>query len=364
MEGRAAELAEQSRAWYRTNGRPWIYARQADCLELTDDAVRIEGAAFSGGRLRDVWRRGEAHGAALACVSAGPELEYEAQRHWREDRPDEYFFLEALGSAVAEHLVTLAGARLCAWAESLKMAVLPHQSPGYADWDVAEQPVLLSLLRPPGAIEALDSGMLRPKKSLLAAFGITRKLNADRPGNLLQACAGCSLPGCGFRRAPYRRYALPDPEAQYLVNPKALRRWSQERLRLEALPGGAWLATFQYEGTTCSNLGRPLEFNYRVILGPRAEGYRIVDQSCAPAERDTGHRFMCEYLRRGDALIADVAGDKPLLGEPLNDVLSWRRQSNPAGCYCDPEARQHKWGLVLETIHYALVQMEKRSQNQ
>jgi hypothetical protein len=27
---------------------------------------------------------------------------------------------------------------------------------------------------------------------------------------------------------------------------------------------------------------------------------------------------------------------------------------SPAGCYCEPDSRQHKWGLVLETIHYAL----------
>jgi hypothetical protein len=29
-----------------------------------------------------------------------------------------------------------------------------------------------------------------------------------------------------------------------------------------------------------------------------------------------------------------------------------------AGCYCEPNSRKHKWGLVLETIHYALVQKE------
>jgi hypothetical protein len=28
--------------------------------------------------------------------------------------------------------------------------------------------------------------------------------------------------------------------------------------------------------------------------------------------------------------------------------------SASAGCYCEPESRLHKWGLVLETIHYAL----------
>jgi hypothetical protein len=25
-----------------------------------------------------------------------------------------------------------------------------------------------------------------------------------------------------------------------------------------------------------------------------------------------------------------------------------------AGCYCEPNSRTYKWGLVLETIHFAL----------
>jgi hypothetical protein len=34
----------------------------------------------------------------------------------------------------------------------------------------------------------------------------------------------------------------------------------------------------------------------------------------------------------------------------------WTRPASPAGCYCEPDSRLHKWGLVLETIHYALAQ--------
>ena len=43
------------------------------------------------------------------------------------------------GSAVVEHLTTMTGARLCAWAEGHEMAVLPHYSPGYPEWDIAQQ---------------------------------------------------------------------------------------------------------------------------------------------------------------------------------------------------------------------------------
>ena len=52
--------------------------------------------------------------------------------------------------------------------------------------------------------------------------------------------------------------------------------------------------------------------------------------------------------------MAAIEREKPLLGRPLSEVLSWKRAVSPAGCYCEQEPRHHKWGLVLETIHYAL----------
>ena len=45
----------------------------------------------------------------------------------------------------------------------------------------------------------------------------------------------------------------------------------------------------------------------------------------------------------------------------MNEVLTWQRASSPSGCYCDADRRAHKWGLVLEVIHYALAQREKQA---
>jgi hypothetical protein len=58
-----------------------------------------------------------------------------------------------------------------------------------------------------------------------------------------------------------------------------------------------------------------------------------------------------------------IASEKPLLGQPLNDVLNWERSCESSGCYCDEDRRAHKWGLVFEVIHYALVQREKEMAN-
>ena len=381
LESRARELADWARDWYAKNGRPWFYARQAESVEFDGDstrgdAIRIDGVVFNSKRLHNALKQAGAHSAILVAVGAGPEAEEEARRRWSEEKPDEYFFLEVFASAVVEQLTTFAGARLCDWAEQRGMAVLPHSSPGYPDWDVAEQPRLLELIKQtrseqfPSRLDVFDSGMLRPKKAQLAVFGVTRHTERLRRLTSLIPCESCSFAPCQYRRAPYKRAPRPsgeplpvrvkmlDSDAQYTVNRRALQRWSEERLAMRPSPDGSIDVTFRYDGTTCTIMGRPLAFIYNVKLGPRAEGYPILEQSCEPAPGDTGHRSMCKYIADPESLMAEIENEKPLIGKRLNSVLGWRREPNGAGCYCEASSRNHKWGLVLETIHYSLVQKE------
>jgi hypothetical protein len=209
MDGRSRELADWAREWYAEHGRPWVYAREAESIatdgaSVSGSSVQIEGVRFPSAALRRRWEEAAADSAVLAAVSAGPEIEREAQKLWREEKPDEYYFLEVLGSAVVERLTTMTGARLCAWAEGRKMAVLPHYSPGYPGWEVAQQSRLLRLLKGagklPGNLQALESGALRPKKSLLAVYGLTRHTDGVRRLTETVACESCSLPSCQYRR--------------------------------------------------------------------------------------------------------------------------------------------------------------------
>src|SRR2546430_291291 len=130
----------------------------------------------------------------MLAVSAGKECEEKARQLWQEGKPDEYFFIEVFGSAVVEHLVTSAGARICAWAEQNGMVALPHYSPGYSGWDVAEQTRFFDALRPhngkslPGEIHVMESGMLRPKKSLLALIGMTQHVERVKRSRNLIPC--------------------------------------------------------------------------------------------------------------------------------------------------------------------------------
>lgn len=374
LEGRALELAAWAREWYEEHGTPWMYARQAERLEIAGEAVLIDGVRFSSPKLKKTLAEAGAHSVILVAVSAGPEAEEEARRLWAEEKPDEYFFLEVYASAVVEQLAVVGGAKLCDWAEQRQMAVLPHYSPGYSEWDVAEQPRLLELLKRaraeafPSALEVFDSGMLRPKKSLLAAFGLTRHTERLQRLTGLVPCERCSFGPCQYRRAPYRRASqnagglAQTPaiagDAQYQTSKRALERWARERLTLRSEPDGSIDAVFRYDGTTCTNMGRPLAFVYCVKLGPRAEGYRILEQQCAPAPGDDGYTSMCRYIDDGDALMGAIGREKPLTGERLDAILDWKRTPSAAGCYCEAASREHKWGIVLETIHYALAQRE------
>ena len=389
LEGRSRELTDLARGWYARHGRPWVYARQAGDVVAGDGFVRIDGHTFASRRLEHTLAAADACGIVLVAVSAGPEVEAEAARLWLDEKPDEYFFLEILASAVVEHLLTTTGARLCAWAERQGLAVLPHDSPGYPQWDIAQQPRLLELIRAtrdgralPGEIEVLESGMPRPRKSQLAVFGLTRHVERVTKLTDLLPCESCSFSPCQYRRAPYRRaveraadvaglapaanrQAAAEPAAggngKYTANLKALRRWADERLTLDFRDDGTIAAHFRYEGTTCNNMGRALYFDYHVTLGPRDAGHRILEQQCAPAAGDDGHRFMCRYMTNPEHMMVAIDHDKPLLGRPLADVFTWERQQTAPACYCEPASRKHKWGIVLETIHYALSRREQVS---
>jgi hypothetical protein len=384
LEGRALELAVWAREWYRQHGTPWIYARRARTVAMHEGIIRIDGIDLLPGRLYERMVQAEAGSAMLVAVSAGAGCEEYARKLWEEGKPDEYFFLEIYGSAVVEHLVAAASFRLCEWADGHDAAVLPHYSPGYPEWAIADQPALWQLISGkaektfPERLEVLETGMLRPKKSLLAVFGITHRPDVIPRLTELIPCESCSLPACRYRRTA-QKYSLPRIEqvprgefeqnalpkdgaslqqpAPYTLSPRALRLWSRERLRLKFLADRSVEASFRYDGTTCSNLGTPLAFDYHIRLGTPSEGYPILEATCSPSAEDTGYTHMCEYIKGSRKLMESITSEKPLVGQSLDNVFAWKRPYNPAACYCSLESRDHKWGMAFEVLHYALASL-------
>jgi hypothetical protein len=370
---RVHELMAWTRDWYARHGRPWVYLRPAE-LQIDAESLRLDGTPFVSRQLQEHLRHHGARSAMLLVASAGPECEEHARQVWTEGKPDEYFFLESYGSAVVEDLVARASGRICDLAAHRGLMAVPHYSPGYTGWDVADQNRLFSLItqglgRPfPGPMELLSSGMLRPKKSLLAIFGLAPAKAGAATAPASAPCGNCSFSPCQYRRAPYRHAvgSVSDrargqsqtslaPAAPYTVNPRALRKWAAERVRFQPGDDGTIEAVFRFDGTTCSNQGQPLAFDYRVRLSGPGDGYVIMESSCAPAPGDDGYQFTCAYLADPDQHLREIAADRPLLGRRLEAVLGWERAVASAGCHCTADSRAHKWGLALEAIHYALV---------
>ena len=395
LKERARELSDFARSWFNENGNPWIYAFQTADIDYSGERLKINDVEFSSFKLRNQLADAQTSTAMLVAVSAGKECEEKANQLWQEGKPDEYFFLEVYGSAVVEHLITSAGAQFCAWADKNNLAVLPHYSPGYPGWTITDQNKLLKLIRQnkgnnlPGRIQVLETGMLKPKKSLLALFGITSHIEKVKKLSGLIPCSTCSMKSCQYRRIPYKysRNSIEDvnklqpgniekgfskdlipndfqgilsKDAKYNISLRALQKWSADRLTFRILADNSVEATFRYEGTTCSNMGRPVEFEYFIKLSSPENFYKIMSMDCRPAGDNDGYKFMCEYINDSESIMSSIENEKPLCGKPINEILNWQYQSSPEGCYCKPESREHKWGLVLEVLHYALAQYENR----
>ncbi len=377
-DARVSSLAARAEDWYERHGRPWACIRFLEIEKILQGAVRLRGGrSLSSPELAWSLRRAHADQVAVAAVSAGPEACREAARLWAEDRPDESFVLDAFCSAIAEQLIARAGVRISAEAGAAGRACTPHRSPGYGRWPLSDQAVLKELLEEgrqgelPGPLEVLPSGMLRPQKSMFAVFGVTPHRDLA-PGWLDSVpCSNCDWNPCAFRRTAFTgpgpaarvpeetdfrqtEAGLPtDRSFDYAFSNQALERWVVEHLDLKRDEDGV-RAVFRFHGTTCSNLGMPLLLRYEVELAGPPEGYRIRSAKCRPDANDSGLQAMCSYLEDAEGLMASIQSEHPLEGCPLDMALEWNPQISPSGCLCKGSDRNHKWRIVLQTIHYAL----------
>lgn len=208
FEDLVAERASAARAWYAAHGEPWVAMRQVELASVEPNAVTLtNGAVFHGTAFASRVRDGEARALVALALTAGAAVEAEARRLWSDGRPDESYFLDRFGAAIAEELLRWASVWVCRDAESRGETVLFHLSPGCGGWPFEEQPTLMGLLanggNQLGRVTMLESGGLVPSHSLLAVLALTRRQVAPRAAS--DACRSCDLTRCAFRRAPFRR---------------------------------------------------------------------------------------------------------------------------------------------------------------
>ncbi len=344
-------LFEQARSWYRHHGQPWTEARQVGIQRIVYDVIHLEQQQqLSSTLLARGLARAHAHAIVVVAVSAGKAVDEQIDALWKSGKVDEAMFLNAYAIATVEHLRWQAGDHLRHIFGESNTTVLPHYSPGYDGWDLADQARLFRLIGNGQSnsvpLELLPSGGLRPSKSTLAAYGVTRRTDFDED---LQQYWSCRATPTSVAR----------PSASYDFPEKALIKWRDGRLKVVGQPNNELLATFRLDGSTCTNMGTPLAFDYIIRLKREEQGgHRILSSSCEPAEGHVGYQSMCAYLDKPDRFMAQLRAHQPLEGQPLSKALTWQTPTSPAGCLCTRASQDHKWRIVLQTLHFALEEHE------
>lgn len=135
----------------------------------------------------------------LGLCTLGPELEELILEST--DRGDflAALVLDALGSAAAEALAEDLEELMQREARSMGLHGSARISPGYGDWAIVNQAVLVELLPATElGIRLTAKGMMEPRKSV--SFGVAfREGPVSRPASK-HRCERCSLQGCTFRR--------------------------------------------------------------------------------------------------------------------------------------------------------------------
>lgn len=348
LDEKLLALIDQARSRFRQYGEPWGRTRLVSIEDIGDDTIELEEqvrlfSPFLAAGLRTA----KAHALVVTGITAGAKVDSLIDELWKTDHPDEAMFLNAYSIAIVEHLRWRIGVHLRDAYQAQGQVLLPHYSPGYDGWSLSDQAQLHTILRSQDngskmPIDLMSSGGLRPSKSQLAINGLTRNTDANIRSE--QYWNSMSMTEVAAPDTP--SYAFPE---------KTLALWRDRRLTLTALSERELHARFRMEGSTCNNMGIPLSFDFDVLLFREPlQGYRIGSASCQPSGNHTGYQSMCAYLDNPDRCMNQLGTHRPLVGCLLKDVLSWNPQVSPAGCLCTRANQDHKWRIVLQTIHFAV----------
>jgi len=140
------------------------------------------------------------------------------------------------------------------------------------------------------------------------------------------------------------------PSPDYAVSEKALRRWAAERVRCQSRADGGRVYTFVMSGSTCTNMGVPLEVVMTVTVG--TDG-RIESTSSEPAPGDSGCDAMCAAACDGRRFLAEAGGCEEATGLTLREAAFRDWGVEPSGCFCTAGNRRHKWRNAFQTLDYA-----------
>jgi hypothetical protein len=180
---------------------PRFVARWLPVASAAADRLSVGGQALTIPAIGERW--GAVEHVALAVCTIGEALERRVAALWEARELPLASMLDSVGSAAVESLAEYANDVLCQQGLVAGLRVANRISPGYGEWDVAEQRALFRLC--PGdrvGVTLNDACFMTPGKSisLMAGAGV-----ATRVDHYFSQCARCWMRECAYRRAPARR---------------------------------------------------------------------------------------------------------------------------------------------------------------
>ena len=160
------------------------------------DTIEAGGEVLTIPATRERW--GEVDYVAASVLTIGDALERRVAALWESRELPLASMLDSVGSGAVESLAEYVNDLLCQQGLAAGLAVTNRISPGYADWDVAEQHALFRLC--PGApvgVTLNAACFMTPGKSISLLVGAGRRARVD---HYFSQCARCWMRECAYRR--------------------------------------------------------------------------------------------------------------------------------------------------------------------
>lgn len=193
-------LFDEALALGRRLMTPRAAIRWVPVVRQDRDTLEAGGVTLAIGDVDRNWGRVE-HVAAVVCT-IGDALEHRVAALWEARELPLAMMLDSVGSGAVESLAEYANDLLCQEGLALGLKVTNRISPGYARWDVAEQPRLLALC-PPGVVDVSvnEACFMTPAKTITLLVGAGPEARVD---HYFSQCARCWMRDCAYRRMPAR----------------------------------------------------------------------------------------------------------------------------------------------------------------
>jgi len=178
---------------------PCAVARWRPVTSGAAHALVVGGETLSIPRIGALW--GPVSDVAAVVCTIGDALERRVAELWDARELPLASMLDSVGSGAVESLAEHVNDLLCQ--QGLPgLRVTNRISPGYADWDVAEQPKLFRLTGAAAIDVTLNAAcVMTPGKSISLLVGAGPEARVD---HYFTQCARCWMRDCAYRRAPAR----------------------------------------------------------------------------------------------------------------------------------------------------------------